>query len=163
MQQQQQLLAYLQSFVRGSLSVSPDGFVSRKSCDQDEKYEGQIDSLINSGNTYNIGIGDADLYGGGKFDPDDFNTGGTITLSPNISGTYMGWGDGWLSLPKVYERAPASVLAHEIGHAISHVQKVENSDQKLPAGDNRKSAVEREAWQRATVPYRRLGKGIPTR
>jgi hypothetical protein len=110
-----------------------------------------------------IQFGDADLYCGGMFEPEGFNIGGNITLSPQISGNYTGWGEGWLSLPKIYERTPASVLAHETGHAITHMQKVKNADQRLPAGDKRKDTLEREAWDRSAVPYRRLGKGIPTR
>jgi hypothetical protein len=114
--------------------------------------------LIKSDNLYDISFGDADIYGGGKFEPRGFAEGGTITLSSDIRGRYNGW-KGWRYVTDT--RTTASVLAHELGHAISHVKKVVNADQTLRLMDTRREALERAAWKNAEKPYKRLDKAIP--
>jgi RHS repeat-associated protein len=156
--QQAEILAALQSFVFGKVSIGKGGYIEREPSDKDENYESMFDALIKSDNLYDISFGDADIYGGGKFEPRGFAEGGTITLSSDIRGRYNGW-KGWRYVTDT--RTTASVLAHELGHAISHVKKVVNADQTLRLMDTRREALERAAWKNAEKPYKRLDKAIP--
>ncbi len=159
-QEQAQLLGSLQNFVRGTLLIDSDGFVSRVPCNQDERYEALIDELIKSDNLYHIEFGDASLYGGGSFSPGGFRDGGLVTLSRDIGGSYTGW-KGWNIVSDT--RTTASVLAHELGHAITHVKRIRNADQRLPSGDSRKKKLEDKAWKYSETPYERLNKAVPAK
>jgi RHS repeat-associated protein len=159
-QEQAELLAVLQSFIRGTLTSDEEGYVSRAPCGQDEKYESTIDTLITSKNIYYVLFGDATLYGGGYFSPSGFNEGGSIVLSSDIGGTYVGWKGCSLVNDT---RTMASVLAHELGHAITHVKKFHHADRRLPSGDPRKQKLENRAWRYSKTPYKRLNKSIPAK
>ena len=159
-QEQAELLAVLQSFIRGTLTSDEEGYVSRAPCGQDEKYESTIDTLITSKNIYYVLFGDATLYGGGYFSPSGFNEGGSIVLSSDIGGTYVGWKGCSLVNDT---RTMASVLAHELGHAITHVKKFHHADRRLPRGDPRKQKLEKRAWRYSKTPYKRLNKSIPAK
>ena len=156
---QAELLQVLQQFVRGSLAVN-DSYVYREPCAEDEGYEGVFDALIASESIYSIGFGDADIYGGGYFVPGAFNAGGRIVLSRGINREYVG---GSIWRPATYRHTTASVLAHEIGHAVTHVNKMKGADKLLPSGDPLKNKLEAAAWRHSRIPYRRMNMGIPFR
>jgi RHS repeat-associated protein len=160
------ILDALGSFVRGTISIDSRGKVSRAPSPSDGAYEKTFDELISSSKTYSIMIDKAaDLYGGGSFDPNGCD-GGTIRLSPTQGGYYQNihfvrdWRKFFFEVT-TYFHTHASILAHELGHAISNMRNEPNSDRRLPAGDKNKRALEASAWKSAEIPYERLNMPIP--
>jgi RHS repeat-associated protein len=160
------ILDALGSFVKGALSLNSDNSLSRISSQLDEAYEKQIDALITSGNWYSISINkEAGTYSGGSFKASGCD-GGDIELSPKINSFYNKtfFVNDWKKMffkTETYYHSHASLLAHELGHAMSHLRKDPNSNLDLPLGDTRRRPLEDAAWNSAKTPYDRLGLAIP--
>ncbi len=97
----------------------------------------------------------------GVWSPNKFGDGGTIYLDRKATGFYPN--ERVAGLPVGGEpNTHGTLLAHELGHAISHVRREKGADQSRPSSSIR-SRLEGRAISRANMVHPRLGKPLDTR
>jgi RHS repeat-associated protein len=153
--QQQQLLATMRQFVRGQLDMHRGGYLTRKTCSDDQAYDNMITDLINSENTYDLALVDKIPFftaGQGAFDPAGW-AGGTAYVQRNQTETYS---TGFLGMGNPEPFTVGTALAHELVHAYQNMQHTPGADLRKP-GDYG-PALENAAIDAANAVYPRMGK-----
>jgi len=114
-------------------------------------------NLIKEEPTYTISIDDDEtaLYGGGAFSPLDFQCGGHIYIGSKKEydqGNEIEFAFSWPPIrTKRNIKSQLDILAHELGHAMTHQAKMKDADRKLPHGDRNKKRLEEEAKKFETL------------
>ena len=157
----------LKTFIRGHWSVDDQGFISRKpfpkhcaKCPKDEEIEKWVDQLLAAVDEYDILVRDPTgimNQRDGSFTPSDFGVGGTIRVSPNVSGWYD-------ASPSFLKRDYAyftfgQVLAHELlGRAYAHCAREVGADsQRNELSEKIAKKLDKLAVERANAAFERLG------
>lgn len=158
------VLGSLEKFIRGSLSVDPNGFLDRKitppdcsACPGEGDIEKWIDQLIASANQYEIDVTDDTgfLQGDGSFT--QWSGGGTIKVDPCPSDHYFS-DSGFYKRDVEYHNFE-SLLAHELlGRAYAHCSGENGADRPANKLDEKtKNKLNTLAVKRANEAFARLG------
>lgn len=151
--QQAYILEQLRLFIRGDLSISEDGMLSRTSSKGDESIECDVDELIGSGKVYRIFAHRSPEHLGAALTVPTLD-GADIFFDPKIELSYS---SGFL---KTSRHTPASALAHELLGRATQIER--NIPHGRPGTETRKRSNER-AVDLANRAFVRMGLDKRTR